>query len=53
MKKAILRQLGSFIWFYSELFHIPLGRFTPVCFGWMIGHKGTLINEDGSPKELK
>lgn len=35
-----LQFLGSCIWNTSEYLHIPLRRFAPIVFGWMIGVKG-------------
>ena len=35
-----LQFLGSCIWNTSEYLHIPLRRFAPIIFGWMIGVKG-------------
>jgi hypothetical protein len=37
---TLLQFLGSCIWNTSEYLHIPLGRFAPIVFGWMIGVKG-------------
>lgn len=39
MKKII----GRAIWNFAETFHINLGRFAPIIFGWMIGRKGKRI----------
>lgn len=36
MKKYV----GKLIWDLSECFKVPLGRFAPIVFGWMIGSKG-------------
>lgn len=41
--KTIKKIIGSFIWNTSEDLHIPLGRFAPIVFGWMIGCKGKKI----------
>ena len=38
-----LQVIGSLIWNTSEFLKIPLGRFAPIVFGWMIGHKGTKL----------
>jgi len=38
-----LQFIASCIWSTSETFNIPLWRFAPVIFGWMIGAKGTKI----------
>lgn len=35
-----MRFIGKLIWDFSEDFRIPLGRFAPIVFGWMIGSKG-------------
>lgn len=35
-KKAI----ASLIWNISEGLKIPLGKYAPIVFGWMIGSKG-------------
>lgn len=35
-----LQLIASGIWNTSEYFKIPLGRFAPIVFGWMIGSKG-------------
>jgi hypothetical protein len=34
-----LQFVASCIWNTSENLHIPLGRFAPIVFGWMIGAK--------------
>ena len=34
-----LQFIASCIWNTSENLHIPLGRFAPTVFGWMIGSK--------------
>lgn len=31
--------IGSCIWNLSESLHIPLGKYAPTVFGWMIGNK--------------
>jgi hypothetical protein len=36
-KDTPLQLLGSCIWNASECMRIPLGRFAPIVFGWMIG----------------
>tara|TARA_R110002111_G_scaffold216472_1_gene279087 strand:- start:168 stop:323 length:156 start_codon:yes stop_codon:yes gene_type:complete len=39
-KEETLKQfIGSLIWNTSERFKLPLGRFAPIIFGWMIGSK--------------
>lgn len=37
--KTPLRAFASFIWNVSETYNLPLGRFAPVVFGWIIGSK--------------
>ena len=42
-----LRELiGSLLWNTSEYLNIPLGRFAPIIFGWMIGSKGIEIKKE-------
>ena len=48
MKRRALQTLGSLIWNASERFRVPLGRFAPIIFGWMIGSKGVRVDEDDS-----
>lgn len=36
MRKIIAKE----IWYLSESFNIPLGRFAPVIVGWMLGTRG-------------
>ena len=47
-----MKQIGKLIWNTSEYLRIPLGRFAPIVFGWMVGCKGkkvkTKYNEVGS-----
>lgn len=38
-QQTIKRAIGSAIWNTSEFFKIPLGRFAPIVFGWMIAAK--------------
>ena len=38
--KRIKQIIGREIWYLSESFNIPLGRFAPTVFGWMMGSKG-------------
>lgn len=38
-EKTPLQLIGSCIWNTSENLNIPLGRFAPIVFGWMIGVK--------------
>jgi hypothetical protein len=46
MKKII----AKFIWNASEALHIPLGRFAPTIFGWMIGaNSWKKVEEPGPP----
>ena len=40
-EETTLQLIGSLIWNTSEFLKIPLGKFAPIVFGWMIGHKGT------------
>jgi hypothetical protein len=35
-----LEFIATIIWNTKEYFGISLGRFAPICFGWMIGAKG-------------
>lgn len=35
-----MKEFWSFIWWFSEYFYIPLGRFAPFVFGKMVGKKG-------------
>jgi hypothetical protein len=32
--------IGTIIWNTSEFLKIPLGRFAPIVFGWMVNRKG-------------
>jgi len=32
--------IGKIIWELSEITMIPLGKYAPIVFGWMIGSKG-------------
>lgn len=41
--KGIGKFVGRIIWNFSESFYIPLGKFAPIVFGWMIGAKGILV----------
>lgn len=41
-----LQFLGSCIWNTSEYLHIPLRRFAPIIFGWMIGVKGEKFKKE-------
>ncbi len=36
---------GSWIWNISEYFHIGLGKYVPIVFGWMIESKGKKQNK--------
>lgn len=38
--KKIKMDIGSAIWNTSEALKIPLGKYAPIVFGWMIGQKG-------------
>ncbi len=38
-EKTPLQAVGSLIWNTSEFLKIPLGRFAPIVFEWMIGSK--------------
>lgn len=38
--KKIKMFIGKLIWETAEDLKIPLGRFAPIVFGWMIGSKG-------------
>ena len=40
---TFLQFIGSLIWNTSEQYKIPLGKFAPLVFGWMIGFKGKKI----------
>ena len=35
-----LQFIGSLIWNTSEKYKLPLGKYAPIVFGWMIGSKG-------------
>jgi hypothetical protein len=35
----VKRIIGRAIWRFTEYWHIPLGRKSPIVFGWMIGAK--------------
>ncbi len=37
--RKILMEVGRVVWGLSERLHIPLGRFAPDVFGWMVGGK--------------
>lgn len=40
------RKIGKAIWSLEECFHISLGKFAPVIFGWMIGaEKGRKLTD--------
>lgn len=45
MKKRALQFIGGLIWNASERLDVPLGRFAPIVFGWMIGSKGVRVDE--------
>lgn len=45
MKKRALQFIGGLIWNASERLDVPLGRFAPIAFGWMIGSKGVRVDE--------
>ena len=38
-EETLFQFIASCIWNTSEYLHIPLGRFAPTIFGWMIGAK--------------
>lgn len=38
--RFLLKFIGYCIWNASEFLRIPLGRFAPKVFGWMIDSKG-------------
>lgn len=38
-EETLLQFIASIIWNTSENLKIPLGRFAPTVFGWMIGSK--------------
>ena len=42
-KKTLLQTIAFWIWNASERFNIPLGRFAPTVFGWMISKTGKKI----------
>jgi len=44
-----MRTLFRIIWWLSETFWIPLGRFAPYVFGKMIGSKPVEIDDLGNP----
>jgi hypothetical protein len=39
------RMAGKIIWNFSECFHVSLGKFAPVVFGWMIGARGRKLTD--------
>jgi len=41
-EKTLLQFIASCIWNTSENLRLPLGRFSPFVFGWMIGSKGKI-----------
>ena len=42
--KSIKMEVGRVIWNTSETLNIPLGKYAPKVFGWMIGVKGEKKN---------
>lgn len=38
-EETLFQFIASAIWSSSEFLKIPLGRFAPIIFGWMIGSK--------------
>jgi hypothetical protein len=40
VQNSKMKTIGKLIWGFSEYFNIPLGKFAPTVFGWMIGRKG-------------
>jgi hypothetical protein len=43
--RNIKKAIGIVIWDISETIKIPLGRFAPIVFGWMIVSKRKQINK--------
>lgn len=41
---TLLQFIASCIWNISEDLKLPLGRFAPKVFGWMIGYKAKKVN---------
>mgnify|MGYP007042157031 CR=1 FL=1 len=39
-EKTLLQFIASIIWNTSESLKIPLGKFSPIIFGWIINSKG-------------
>ena len=50
---TIKRAIGSAIWNTSEFFKIPLGRFAPIVFGWMIAAKRRNIKVNQTAKAFR
>ena len=44
-ENAPLQFIGSCIWNTSEYLKIPLGKYAPIVFGWMIGYNGKKLNK--------
>ena len=38
--------IGSCIWNFSEYFHVPIGKYAPIVFGWMINSKGKELKDE-------
>ena len=43
--------IGKFIWDFTGFYHIPLGRFAPIVFGWMIGSPGKRVDTKEAPDD--
>ena len=39
-EETLKQAIASIIWNTSENLKIPLGKYAPIVFGWMIGSKG-------------
>ena len=38
--------VGKIIWEFAETFHINLGKYAPIIFGWMINSKEQILNQN-------
>jgi len=44
--KNIKMDIGAAIWNTSERLRIPLGKYAPIVFGWMMGVKGERVDDN-------
>ena len=44
-ERTLKSTIASWIWNLAEYFHIDLGKYAPIIFGWMIGSKGKKQNK--------